>query len=329
MTILELTKNEAIKAHTEKFAYGVGYDEGNLRHQIINIGEQNEIAFLKSLKENDLFKQIGVVYAKQEQGEAIGLLQVMGGTTDTNYNSRRPKTGTNRGEYHCEQVNFDSYVNFEKIDAYAGSTESDFLEAHEAYLNKHFLKSILMVGFNGVERARDSNPEKYPLAQDVKKGWLQKIRENAQTNNLKNVINVGEINAVGHFTSLNKAVKEGLKRINPIYTDGDLVAICGRDVIGETPLSNEENELQGKFITRLTKPIAGVKAIYLPYFPDDCILLTRLENLAFYFKRNSLRRGYIDEPAKDLLSHYFSLSLDFVVENFNACALLENIELEA
>ncbi|MCV5360357.1 phage major capsid protein, P2 family, partial [Escherichia coli] len=37
----------------------------------------------------------------------------------------------------------------------------------------------IMIGFNGVKRAKTSNRSENPLLQDVNKGWLQKIREDA------------------------------------------------------------------------------------------------------------------------------------------------------
>ncbi len=37
----------------------------------------------------------------------------------------------------------------------------------------------IMIGFNGVKRAKTSNRAENPLLQDVNKGWLQKIREDA------------------------------------------------------------------------------------------------------------------------------------------------------
>lgn len=34
----------------------------------------------------------------------------------------------------------------------------------------------IMIGFNGVKRAKTSNRSENPLLQDVNKGWLQKIQ---------------------------------------------------------------------------------------------------------------------------------------------------------
>lgn len=324
---MKLTKEQALMEHTKTFASGIAYSPSKVNAQIIQVSEEYENRFLKTLAQNEFFKLISIFKTEQEEGEAVGIVQVLGGTTDTRYNARKPKAGFLRNKFKCEQVNFDSFISYDKLDAFIGETENFLLEKYEDLLDKQLQKSILMIGFNGLTRASDSDAENNKLAEDVKKGWLQKIRDNAQEKGLNNVLNIGEVNASSRFTSLNKAVREGLKRIAPIYTDGDLIAICGRGVIGEKPLENESKELQNSFVTRLQNPIAGVKAVYLPYFPDNCILLTRLDNLAFYFKKGSLRRGYNDKPENDLLTHFFSLSFDFVVEDFNGCALLENIEL--
>lgn len=324
---MKLTKDQALLAHTKTFANGMSYSPNKVNAQIIQVSEEYENYFLKTLAQNEFFKLISIFKTEQEEGETVGIVQLLGGTTDTRQNARKPKAGFLRNKFNCEQVNFDSFISYQKLDAFIGETENYFLEKYECFLNKQLQKSILMIGFNGLTRSNDSEPENNKLAQDVKKGWLQKIRDNAQEKGLSNVLNIGEISNSARFTSLNQAVKEGVKRITPIYTDGDLIAICGRGVIGEKPLENDATELKNSFVTRLQNPIAGVKAIYLPYFPDDCILLTRLENLAFYFRKGTLRRGYSDKPENDLLTHFFSFSFDFVVENFDACCLLENIEI--
>ena len=154
-----------------------------------------------------------------------------------------------------------------------------------------------MVGLNGTHQSDNSNQETAPFGEDVAKGWLQKIREHAKSHNGQSVLNVGEIGANGTYKTLNKAVKAGIAKIKPIYADGDLIAICGSDV---TPDNAIENNKDG---------------------------LTRLDNLSLYVHRNNVRRGWIDGSELDSIYHYFSFNVDFVVENFEACALLENIEL--
>lgn len=223
-------------------------------------------------------------------------------------------------------MNIDSRIRYEKLDHFT-QTELNFADAFEKYLDKHLLSGVLMVGLNGTHKADNSAPDTAPHCEDVQKGWLQKIREHAAQNSGKGVLNVGEIGENGKYKTLSKAVKAGVKQITPIYADGDLIAICGRNVIEDEAIENNKDGLEGQFITRLQKLVGGCKAITLPHFPADAILVTRLDNLSLYVHRNNVRRGFIEEPAQDSINHYFSFNVDFVVENYDACCLLENIEL--
>ncbi len=52
------------------------------------------------------------------------------------------------------------------------------MRIRDAIVKRQALDRI-MIGFNGVKRAKTSNRSENPLLQDVNKGWLQKIREDA------------------------------------------------------------------------------------------------------------------------------------------------------
>ncbi|TRC70546.1 P2 family phage major capsid protein, partial [Mannheimia haemolytica] len=60
-------------------------------------------------------------------------------------------------------------------DAY--NLENSLEERLNQLLDDNLLRGLLMVGWQGVSRADTSNATNNQLAQDVKKGWLQKIRE--------------------------------------------------------------------------------------------------------------------------------------------------------
>lgn len=323
---MKIDFTEKLNEHLNKFVISIQQEQDLIGCKLVTVEDVQEQRFLANLKQNDLFKIINLVTTKHQQGEALGLVQIMAGTTDTEQEERRPKLATTAGKYHCQQMNIDGFIPYAKLDSYTG--EHLFDEVVERFLNAHLLQSILMIGWHGKARNGTSNSTLNPFGQDVQKGWLQKIRDNATLNNKDNVLNVGEIGANGAYKTLTKAVKAGISKIQPIYTDGELVAICGRDIAGNNLIENNKDGLNGQFITRLQNLVGGCKAIMLPHFPSNAILLTRLDNLSFYVHKNNIRRGWLDAPKHDALEHLFSFNVDFVVEDFNACALLENIELE-
>ena len=323
---MKFETHKKLNAHFQKFAHNLKPDETALSYKIATLESEQEKNFFAKLKENDLFQILTLVPVNYAHGEAIGFIQGMPGTTDTEQFARKPKLLANRLMYFCQQMNIDSRIKYDKLNNFV-HTELDFVEEFERYLDKHLLGSVLMVGLNGTHRADNSSPDTALHCQDVQKGWLQKIRDHAAQNSGQGVLNVGVIGESGKYKTISKAIKAGLMQIKPIYADGDLIAICGRNVIEDEAIENNKDELEGQFITRLQKLLGGCKAITVPHFPPNAILLTRLDNLALYVHRNNIRRGFIEEPEFDMLSHYFSFNIDFIVENFDACCLLENIEL--
>lgn len=176
-----------------------------------------------------------------------------------------------------------------------------------------------MVGWQGVSRADTSNATNNPLAQDVKKGWLQKIREGKP----EAVINEATIGKEQQYKSLNALIKQGLGKISPAYA-------MGGDMIADDVIQLEHNDLSENLADLLTlcqQAKGGLKAVSIPYFPSNAILITRLDNLSLYLHLNNIRRKAFDTPQKDSVETFCSLNVDYIVEDFNACCLIENIEV--
>ncbi|MDD0823096.1 P2 family phage major capsid protein [Mannheimia sp. AT1] len=298
--------------------------QGNIVLFDDNPAEQTKL--LNRLKQNRLFKLLNLVQTRYPQGEAIGLFTPIAGTTNTDVAERSPKHALAPAQkYDCEQVNIDSYIRYEKMDAY--NLENSLEERLNHLLDDNLLRGLLMLGWQGVSRTSTSNPQLNPLAQDVKKGWLQKIREGKP----QAVINGASVGEGQTFKNINSLIKQGLSKISPAYsTGGDMIAICGRNIIGEEIIQFEHTDLSENLADLLTlcqKTKGGLKAVSIPYFPSNAILITRLDNLSLYVHLNNIRRRVIDEPRKDSVQTFYSLNIDYIVEDFNACCLIENIEI--
>lgn len=308
------------------FAHALKLDkQGNVI--LFDDSPEEQAKLISRLKQNRLFKLLNLVQTKHAKGEAIGLFTPIAGTTNTESGEERePKQALAPAQkYHCEQINIDSYIRYEKIDAY--NLENSLQERLNQLLDDNLLRGLLMVGWQGVSRADTSNATNNPLAQDVKKGWLQKIREGKP----EAVINGATIGKEQQYKSLNALIKQGLGKISPAYAmGGDMIAICGRYIIADDVIQLEHNDLSENLADLLTlcqQAKGGLKAVSIPYFPSNAILITRLDNLSLYLHLNNIRRKAFDTPQKDSVETFCSLNVDYIVEDFNACCLIENIEV--
>ena len=75
--------------------------------------------------------------------------------------------------------------------------------------------------------------------------------------------------------------------------------------------------------------IGGLRAIQAPFFPADCILITTLSNFAIYFKQDTARLFFKQEIREDSLQVFFSVQLDYLLENHRHAVLIDGIEAAA
>ncbi|MFQ1049003.1 P2 family phage major capsid protein [Avibacterium paragallinarum] len=290
---------------------------------VFDLDGKVEKEFFKSLETSPFLGLINIIKTTEPKGEALGITLPIPSQTNINQQDRTPEKGhiSPPQKFHCEQIDLDTYISYPKLDRIAGVLEVDFNKNFDNHLTTEILLSLLLVGWNGKQRLETSNPAINKLAEDVKKGWLQKIRENAPTK-LISLANVGENQ---QYKSLNALIKAGLEKIdNPIKLSGDLIAICGRNVLSDFPI---DAALSTPRMTVSQKLIGGLKAVGVDYFPADSILITRLDNLSLYVQKGTIRRIMERNPAKDRLDIYNSLVADFIIEDYNAVALIENINI--
>ena len=73
--------------------------------------------------------------------------------------------------------------------------------------------------------------------------------------------------------------------------------------------------------SRLPLPVVDA-----PFFPEGTVLVTFLKNLSIYWQEETRRRHLRDEPDYDQIADYQSSNDAYVVEDFGAVSLVENIE---
>lgn len=295
---------------------------------------------------SDFLQHINVISVTNQIGERIGLsvANAIASTTDTDGKERETKSISklDSRKYHCESVNFDTHISYQLLDQWAKFP--DFQTRLAKQTQKTIGLNLIMMGFNGTSRSENSDLSRNKLLQDVKKGFLQKIREEAPLKvmdgkNSEKKIKVGKGQGTGEdakgYENLDALVFDATNKIiaEEYADDTELVVICGRNILADKyfQMINKTNqpteELAGQVILS-QKQIGGLKAIRVPYFPANSMLITRLDNLSIYLQEGSLRRAIINNPKRNRIEDFISKNIDFIVENYDCAALIENIVFE-
>lgn len=294
----------------------------------------------KLRESSDFLGAIKFVFPDEQTGETIGMdsTSTIAGTSDTVGGSTRQTSDIAnlvKQQYFCRQINFDTHITYQLLDMWAKFP--DFQKRVSSVALKQKKRDLIMIGFNGTQRAKTSNRRSNPLLQDVAKGWLQKIREEAKPRHMNgkdtdNKVLVGKGQSYQNLDALVMDCTEEL--IDEWYRDDtDLVAIVGRKLLADKyfPIVNQDNAPTEKLATDVIisqKRIGGLKAVRVPFFPANAILITKLENLAIYVQSGSIRKHIKDVPERDRIETYDSENLDYIVEEYGCVALIENITLE-
>ncbi|PHV16346.1 phage major capsid protein, P2 family [Janthinobacterium sp. BJB303] len=296
----------------------------------------------KMQESSEFLSKVNVIGVGEQEGEKLGLgvSGPIASRTNTKDKERetRDLSTMDSTKYRCEQTNFDTHLSYAKLDAWAKFPDFQSRVAN-AILTRQALDRIV-IGFNGVKVMATTDLAANPLLQDVNKGWLQHLREQAPERVLGLVaagmpgkVIIGDVDGAD-YANLDAAVADAINLLDPWYQeDTNLVAIVGRKLLNDKyfPLVNAKQsptETLAADIIISQKRIGGLPAARVPYFPDNAILITRFDNLSIYFQDGARRRRVMDEPKRDRIENYESSNDAYVIEDLGLAALVENIELK-
>ena len=315
----------------------------------------------EKIKESSEFlQQVNITPVTAQQGDKVGvtITRPLAGRTNTAGGTRRtptdPTDTTDDGGYFCKQTNFDHAIRYATLDAWRHKPE--FQTLIRDVILKQQGRDRIMIGWNGTSAAATTNRVTNPLLQDVNEGWLHKIRTHAPARNLQDgaltanptkaiyvasgddveILNAAGTNAAtanADYANLDALAFDALDLLDPWHrADTDLVVIVGWNLVKDKYLNllqaagetATEREAAHRILT-LPKQMAGKRAIIVPFFPENAILVTSLDNLSIYWQEETRRRHIRDEPALDQIENYESVNEAYVVEDYGRCALIENI----
>ncbi|WP_279476229.1 phage major capsid protein, P2 family [Aeromonas veronii] len=283
-------------------------------------------------------EMIQVIPVQDMKGEkiGIGIGSTIAGRTDTSTEAREPNdpSALYPSGYECAKTNYDTSLGYNKLDIWAKFPDFQ-TRIRDAILTRQGLDRI-MIGWHGTSVAPKTNRVANPMLQDVNIGWLQHIRVDAPAKVMdEGVEGSGKIyvdDTNGDYKNLDAVVFDAVNElIAPWYReDTDLVVVLGRKLLADKyfPIINDASDNQNKLAGQVLvsqKQIGGLKAVSVPFFPDNAMLVTKLENLSIYWQEGARRRHVKDEPERDRVVNYESSNDAYVVEDYDCVALIENI----
>ncbi|MFQ2222461.1 phage major capsid protein, P2 family [Aeromonas enteropelogenes] len=297
--------------------------------QVLETKMQESVKFLEMIQ---------VIPVQEMKGEkvGIGIGSTIAGRTDTSTEAREPNdpSALYPTGYECAKTNYDTSLGYNKLDIWAKFPDFQ-IRIRDAILTRQGLDRI-MIGWHGTSVAPKTNRVANPMLQDVNIGWLQHIRVDAPAKVMdEGVEGSGKIyvdDTKGDYKNLDAVVFDAVNElIAPWYQeDTDLVVVLGRKLLADKyfPIINDTSDNQNKLAGQVLvsqKQIGGLKAVRVPFFPDNAMLVTKLENLSIYWQEGARRRHVKDEPERDRVVNYESSNDAYVVEDYDCVALIENI----
>lgn len=294
----------------------------------------------KIQESSEFLRSINIIGVDDLKGEKLGLgiSGPIASRTNTSAGERQTRdlTTLDANGYECVKTDYDTHITYAKLDAWAKF--KDFQTRITNAVLQRCALDRMMIGFNGTSAATASDIALNPLLQDVNIGWLQHIRTNASTRVMDDGASAGaasiKVGAAGDYKNLDALVYDAYQTLlDPWYRkDPGLVAIVGSNLMHDKlfPLVSDPDAPTEKLaadIVRSQRRLGGLPGVTVPYFPDNTVLITRLDNLSIYFQNGARRRAVIDNPKRDRIEHYESSNDAYALEDYGLCTLIENIDL--
>lgn len=304
--------------------------------------------FDKIQQSSSFLKLINMVTVGELTEEKVGIdvTGTIASTTDTDGGVERKTADFGKLDayrYFCHPVNFDYHLKYGKLDLWARFQDFQ-IRIRNAIIKRQALDYIT-IGFNGVSRAATSDRAQNPLLQDVAVGWLQKYRNDAPERVMSSVtdddgkvisdtIKIGSKEKGGHYANLDALVMDAFESlVAEIHRENpEMVVICGRRILTDKyfPMINKfqpnSEQLAGELIIS-QKTIGQLQAVRAPFFPANSVFITTLDNISIYLYEDGHRRHIVENPKLDQVENYEQVKVDFVIEDYEAGCLIENIEI--
>ncbi|RBO83427.1 phage major capsid protein, P2 family [Marinomonas aquiplantarum] len=279
-------------------------------------------------------KLINVETVAQIKGEKVGLAVSGLLTKRTNTDSNDRKTSSvvseSKSGYECQFTEVDVHITYSKLDKWRNRTPQQYAELYSSIYRKAMTDDRIRIGWHGTSIAAETDPEKNPNGEDVNKGWIQKVRDEAAEQIDEDGLTFGHMDA--DMRNLDVVV-ESAKQMIPehLRDDSQLMAFVSSDLMADYRLNSlaaNGDQASEKVLVNDNKVMAvfaGLKAVTPPFFPSGTVIVTYPENLSIYLQEGSLRRHIKDNPTRSRVEDYNSENVDYIVEEPEAIGIITNV----
>ncbi|ABE58752.1 phage major capsid protein, P2 family [Chromohalobacter israelensis] len=287
---------------------------------------------------SDFLNRINMIGVDELKGEklALGVSGPIAGRTNVSNQDRQTRdlSTLDPQGYECRMTEFDTHLGYNKIDAWAKFPNFQAL-IRDAVIRQQALDRMT-IGFNGTSAATQTDRAANPMLEDVNIGWLQQYRNNAPARVMTGgaTADTVQVGKGGDYVNLDALVYDAVNSLlEPWYRRvPGLVVIVGRDLLSDKyfPLLNTEQPPTEQMAADLVisqKRIGGLQGMDVPFFPDNALMVTTLDNLSIYWQTGARRRYVTENPKRNRIENYESSNDAYVIEDFGAGCLIENIEL--
>lgn len=291
----------------------------------------------KAVQESgDFLKRINFVEKKEKTGEVIGLSSGLSASR-TNVQANKPRQPRSvhtleSQTYLLQKVNFDTAIPYDELDSWI-HTEPNYLALFNGKVTESKARSLLCTAFNGTHWADDTDFAANPLLQDCGIGWLQKMRNNRPAAVMGSESEPVKWGRGQEYENLDAMVFDVANTMiqKEFLNYKDMVVICNQRFLIDkyftivNAAGAQATEIASSEVLVSTRRLGGLQALAVSFVPDNTVLITPLSNLSIYFQKNGIRRKVKDEPEYDRIANYESDNIDYVIEELNAAALIQNI----
>ena len=298
----------------------------------------------KQQEETGFLGAINIVLVDEMKGEKLGLgvSGPLASRTQTNVNGSAGRKTTDISAidaegYECRKTNSATHITYAKLDMWAKFP--DFQTRISNLIRRRQALDRIMIGFNGLSAAANTDKVANPQLEDVNIGWLQKYRTNRPQAVLSQGATAGKVrikaSGGGDYRNIHALVMDATHNLMPAWARNDpgLVAILGDDLQHDVffPLIDGENKPTEMIAADLilgAKRIGGKQPARAPFMLPKSLFITTLKNLSIYEQSGKRRRTVREDPDFDCVRTFESTNDDYVVEDYDYGCLVENIEFE-
>ncbi|EMX9648009.1 P2 family phage major capsid protein [Salmonella enterica] len=258
-------------------------------------GERDRDGFLGSMGDNEpLFRQeilssswmmqaISHIPVLHDPGQAftMGSNTLCSGRKDGGrFIKRVPFRGT---EYRLADTETCASVTYQDLTSLLNFAGTEFfIKTLQGLFHSSISLDILRTGFNGTHAAVNTDPEKYPMGEDINTGWHKTARKyNGGSQIITDNFTLG---AGGDFSNIDELAQHVIneKIPQPLRERPDLVVLVGYELAAHDRarlFSDADKKVTLSGMERMQSQVAGRFAFIPPFMPGKRLTVTTLANL--------------------------------------------------